>query len=108
MGRSVATFGTSGANNVTITGNYDASANERIFADTSSSAFTVNLPVSPAVGDTIQVIDVAGQFSINNCTIGRNSEKIQNYSEDLILNLDNASITFVYSGSTYGWVFSGL
>jgi len=108
MGRSVATFGTSGANNVTVTSAYDASANERIFADTSSSAFTINLPVSPTVGDTLQIIDVAGQFSVNNVTVGRNSEKIQNYSEDLILNLDNAAITFVYSGATYGWVFSGL
>lgn len=108
MGRSVATFGLSGANNVTVTSGYDASANERVFADTSSSAFTVNLPLSPAVGDTIQIIDVAGNFSINNVTVGRNSEKIQNFEEDLILNLDNAAITFVYSGTTYGWVFSGL
>jgi hypothetical protein len=108
MGRSVATFGLSGVTNTNVTSNYTSDVNERLFADSSSSTFTITLPATPNVGDAVQIIDVAGNFSINNVTVGRNGEKIQNLEEDLIMNLDNAAVTFVYSGATYGWVFSGI
>lgn len=108
MGRSVATFGLSGVTNSTITANHTAEVNERIFADSSSSTFQITLPASPAQGDAVQIIDVAGNFSVNNVTVARNGEKIQNLEEDLIMNLDNCAVTFIYSGVTYGWVFSGI
>jgi hypothetical protein len=107
MGRQVSSFGTDSVTNRTLTTSTTINAGERIFADTTAGAFTITLPASPVAGDTVQIIDVAGIFSTNNVTIGRNGSKIQNLSEDLILNLNNAAITMIFSGATYGWVFVG-
>jgi hypothetical protein len=107
MGRQVSSFGAEGVTNRTLTGSATLTAGERIFANSTSSAFTLTLPSSPADGDTIQVIDVAGTFSINNVTLARNGQKIQNLTEDLVLNLNNAAVTLIYSGATFGWVFIG-
>ena len=107
MGRQVTSFGTESVSNRTLTGAATLVAGERIFANSTSSAFTLTLPSSPVDGDTIQIIDVAGTFKINPVTIARNGSKIQNLSEDLILNLNNAAITMIYSGATFGWVFIG-
>lgn len=107
MGRQVTSFGTEAVVNRTLSSNTNLGAGERVFAVSTSGSFTLTLPSSPVEGDTVQIIDVAGTFSVNPVTIGRNGEKIQNLSEDLILNLNNAAVTMIYSGSTYGWVFIG-
>lgn len=107
MGRQVTSFGTEAVVNKTYTSSQNLEAGERIFANATSGSFTLTLPASPNVGDTIQIIDVAGIFSTNPVTIARNSEKIQNLAEDLVLNLDNSAITMIYSGATFGWVFIG-
>jgi hypothetical protein len=107
MGRQVSSFGTDSVVNVNATANYNINAGERLFANATTAAFTVTLPGAPNVGDTVQIIDVAGVFSINNVTVARNGLKIQNLAEDLILNLNNAAITMIYSGATFGWVFIG-
>jgi hypothetical protein len=107
MGRSVSSFGADAVVNRTLTTSTTVSAGERIFANSTSAAFTITLPSAPNDGDTIQIIDVAGNFAINNVTIARNGLKIQNLAEDLVLNLNNAAITMIYSGATFGWVFIG-
>jgi len=107
MGRSVTSFGTEGVSNRTLTANATLVAGERIFANSTAGAFTLTLPSTPADGATIQIIDVAGTFRTNNVTVARGGEKIQNLTEDLVLNLNNAAITLIYSGSTFGWVFIG-
>jgi hypothetical protein len=107
MGRQVSSFGTDSVVNRTLTTTTTINSGERIFADATAGAFTLNLPAAPAVGDTVQIIDVAGIFNTNNVTVGRNGLRIQNLAEDLVLNLNNAAITMIYSGSTYGWVFIG-
>lgn len=107
MGRQVTSFGTESVTNRTLTANANLVAGERIFANSTSGAFTLTLPSSPADGDTIQIIDVAGTFKTNNVTVARNGEKIQNLTEDLVLNLNNAAVTMIYSGATFGWVFIG-
>ena len=107
MGRQVTSFGTDAVVNRTVTSSGNVAVNERIFADATSAAFTLTLPASPTIGDTIQIIDVAGICATNNITIARNGQRIQNLLEDLVLNLNNAAVTLIYSGSTYGWVFIG-
>jgi len=107
MGRQVSSFGTAGVVNRTLTTSTNINSGERIFANATGGGFTLTLPSAPADGDTIQIIDVAGIFSTNNVTVARNGLKIQNLAEDLILNLNNAAITMIYSGSTFGWVFVG-
>jgi hypothetical protein len=107
MGRQVTSFGTDSVTNRTITTTTSINAGERIFADATAGAFTLTLPTTPNTGDTVQIIDVAGIFQTNNVTVARNGQKIQNLSEDLVLNLSNAAITMIYSGASYGWVFIG-
>jgi len=79
-----------------------AEANNRVVC--TGGGFTVTLPASPSVNDTVQVIDATGAFGSSNVTVARNSEKIQNLAEDLTLNINNTAITLVYTGATYGWL----
>ena len=74
------------------------------FCDTTSAAFTATLPASPTLGNEISFIDYAGTFNTNNLTIGRNGNKIQGASEDLIVSTQRAAFTLVYVDSTQGWL----
>jgi len=107
MGRQVSSFGAGSVTSLTLTSNTTIASGVRVFANATSGAFTITLPASPADGDTVQIIDVAGICQTNNITIARNGSKIQNLSEDLVMNLNNAAITMIYSGVTFGWVFIG-
>jgi hypothetical protein len=94
---------TQGSDWLTKTGAYTAFAGDKIFADTSSSAFTITLPASPSVGDEVRFLDLANTFDTNNLTVGRNSEKIDGATSDLTVATEGAAFALVYSGSTYGW-----
>lgn len=86
-------------------GGYTAVAGDRLMCDTSGAPFTVTLPITPAVGDTVEVTDAAGTFSTNALTIGRNGSKIRSLTEDMTINTNNAALGLVYTGATNGWGF---
>ena len=86
------------------TGAYTAVAGEGVFVNTTSSAFTITLPSSPTLGDEVAIIDYAGTFDSNNCTIGRNSQKIQGAAEDLVVATERAGFTLVFTDGTQGWL----
>ena len=94
---------TQGSDWLTKTGTYTAFAGDKIFANTTSSAFTITLPASPTVGDEIRFVDVANTFDTNNLTVGRNSEKIDGTTADLTVATEGAAFALVYSGSSFGW-----
>tara|TARA_R100000654_G_scaffold2514_3_gene9288 strand:+ start:598 stop:1308 length:711 start_codon:yes stop_codon:yes gene_type:complete len=94
---------TQGSDWLTKTGTYTAFAGDKIFANTTSSAFTITLPASPTVGDEIRFVDVANTFDTNNLTVGRNSEKIDGATADLTVATEGAAFALVYSGSSFGW-----
>ena len=94
---------TQGTDWLTKTGTYTAFAGDKIFVNTSSSAFTITLPASPSVGDEVRFVDLANSFNSNNLTVGRNSEKIDGATSDLTVATQGAAFALVYSGSTYGW-----
>ena len=106
MGRYISTIGTASAATVEVSTTYTASVSDRILADSLGGAFTITLPANAdlLVGDIVQIIDVTGNFATNNVTVGRNSSKIQNATEDLTLDVANVALTLIYTGSTYGWV----
>lgn len=87
----------------TKTGAYTAISGDRIFADTSASAWTLTLPASPSPGAEVAVIDVAGAFAANNLTIARNGNLIMGLAEDVTVSAPNTSVTLIYSGVTNGW-----
>jgi hypothetical protein len=87
------------------TGNFTASAGQGVFANTTSSAFTVTLPASPTLGDEVTIVDYAGTFDSNTLTVGRNSSKILGADEDLTVSTERAAFTLVFTDSTQGWLF---
>ncbi len=86
------------------TGNFTASAGQGVFANTTSSAFTVTLPSSPSLGDEVSIIDYAGTFDTNNLTVGRNSQPIMGEAADLTVAVERSAFTLVYVDSTQGWL----
>ena len=86
------------------TSTYTASAGEGVFANTTSGAFTVNLPSSPSLGDEVSIVDYAGTFDTNNLTVGRNSQPIMGTAADLTVSIERAGLTLVYVDGTQGWL----
>ena len=87
------------------TGNYTASAGQGVFANTTSSAFTVTLP-SGTLGDEVTIVDYAGTFDSNALTVAADgSEKIFGSTDDLTVSTERAAFTLVFTDSTQGWLF---
>lgn len=109
MGRYISETGTASTVVREINSAYDAVVNDRILIDSSSSSFTITLPVvsSLLVNDTIQLIDVTSSLGTNSVTVDRNGALIQGQDEDLTLDSTGATITIMYSGQTYGWIVIG-
>jgi len=86
------------------TSGFTAAAGEGYFCNTNSAAFTATLPASPTIGDSISFIDYAGTFDTNNLTIGRNGKNIQGVAEDLVVSVERAGLTLVFTDNTQGWL----
>jgi len=82
---------------------YTATNGDRIFADTSSGSFTITLPATPAVGDSVRIKDLAGTFATNPLTVDNNGNLIDGQNDTLLVDLHDAGFEVVYSGATYGW-----
>jgi len=106
-GSGVLSFASAGISwqSVQTTG-FTASAGKGYPCNTTSSAFTVTLPASPSVGDTIILLDYAGTFATNNITLGRNSNKIEGGTTNKLLTTNREAVTITYVDSTQGWVSS--
>ena len=76
------------------------------FADTTSAAFTITLPSSPAAGAVVGIADYANTFATNNLTIDRNSSNIGGEAFNAILSTNGVSITLVYVDATQGWIIT--
>lgn len=85
------------------TANFTASSGDRIFADTSAGAFTITLPLTPSVGDHIEIFDAQSSFATHNLTISRNGQLIDSNAGNLISNLDNVHFTLYFNDGAIGW-----
>jgi hypothetical protein len=101
-------FGPTGAvswNTTKITANPNpAVTGVGYFCDTTSAAFTVTLPATPAAGAVIGITDYANTFATNNLTVGRNGSKIGGVSGNATLSTNGIAVTFVYVDATQGWI----
>jgi len=87
------------------TGNYTASAGQGVFVNTTSAAITITLPAG-TIGDEVSIVDYAGTFDSNSCTVAANgSEKIFGSTDDLTVSTERAAFTLVFTDSTQGWLF---
>ena len=89
----------------TTTTAYTAVNGDQIFVDTSSTAVTITLPASPAVGNEVHFIDSKLSFNSNNLIINRNSQPINGATSNLTVSENGESFTLVYANSTKGWIF---
>ena len=86
------------------TSTFTATSGEGYFADTSSGAFTMNLPAGSA-GAIVSVADYTRTFQTNNLTIAPNgAEKIGGVAQTAKLELEGQAATFVYVDGTEGWI----
>lgn len=80
-----------------------AVAGRGYFINTTSATQTVTLPASPAIGDTISIVDYASTFATNNVTINPNGNKIEADTANGSLQTNDQTHTLVYTDSTQGW-----
>jgi len=85
------------------TADFTAAKGEGWLVDSSGGAITVTLPASAQIGDTIRIIDKAGTFDTNSCTINRNGHNIMGLAQNLTLGVEHAGIGLVYADATAGW-----
>ena len=85
-------------------GNYTATAGDKLFIDVSGGTATVTLPASPNMGNEVRVIDATGNAATNNITINRNGNNINGAADNLVLDVNRAAIGLAYYNSTQGWV----
>jgi len=87
------------------TGAFTAAAGQGVFVNTTGSAFAITLPAG-TIGDEVSILDYAGTFDSNACTITANgSEKIFGSTDDLVVSTERAAFTLVFTDGTQGWLF---
>ena len=86
------------------TASFTAVAGNGYPCNTTASAFTMTLPASASVGDTIEVVDYAGTFATNNLTLGNNGLNIKGDAGNKTLKVNRLGLRIVYADATQGWV----
>ena len=87
------------------TGDFTAAAGQGVFVNTTSAAITITLPAG-TIGDEVSILDYAGTFDSNACTVTANgSEKIFGSTDDLTVSTERAAFTLVFTDGTQGWLF---
>lgn len=85
----------------TKTTTYTAVNGDYLFCDTSSAAFTITLPASPTINNTVYFQDAKGTFLTKPLTINRNGQTIMSLSEDLIASANNQGFGLFYNGNDW-------
>jgi hypothetical protein len=86
------------------TATFTAVSGEGYFANTTGSAFNMNLPAGVA-GAIVSVADYAATFQTTNLTVVPNgTDKIGSLNQNATLNVEGQSVTFVFVDSTQGWI----
>ena len=86
---------------------YTAVAGDQIVVDTVANPVTITLPLSPAVGDEVTIMDgsASNGFATNNCIIERNSQPIEGDAVNDTLATNNQCVTLIYANATKGWLY---
>jgi len=100
-------FGRTGTvdwNTTPKTATFTAVSGDGFFANTTGSAFNMNLPAGVA-GAIVSVADYAGTWGTNALTVVPNgSDKIGGINANVGLTTEGQSVTFIFVDSTQGWI----
>ncbi len=88
--------------NYEIAANNTLLPNSRYFVNT-TAARTLTLPSTPAVGAEIWIVDQSNQAETYNITVNNGGSLINGVSDTLVVDINGAIATLVYTGSTLGW-----
>lgn len=72
--------------------------------NTTSAAFTVTLPASPAAGARVALFDAFGTWGEKPPTVARNGQRIMGLLENMVLDVQYLSLELVFVNSARGWV----
>lgn len=98
----------SGGSWIEKTSDYTAVTGDRILTDTSANTFTITLPATPSVGDVVELVD-GSDWAVNNLIVARNGSTIEGGTDDLVLDVGNISVRFLYGGTPETWqVITGV
>lgn len=83
-----------------------ASANNKYMVDTTTTGeqFTFT-GTPPVIGTTLTFSDMKGTFATNNCQVVLNTVPFEGTAapNTVMLNVDNTTTQFIYTGPVYGW-----
>lgn len=86
------------------TANYTVVNGDRVFADMTGGAWTLQLPASASAGHEFELMT----YGANLLSLDRNGLKIAGIADDgAIPGGSNTHLRFVYLNATYGWVYGG-
>lgn len=92
--------GVVGGNWISKTSAYTAVSGDKIIANTTSGPFTITLPPTPIVGDSVEVLDGA-DWSVNNLTVARNNSTVEGTPNDVLVDVKGITVSFIYDGVTW-------
>lgn len=78
-------------------------AGQVLFINTTSKASTVKLPPNPSSGERVQIIDARGNAQTYNIRVSGNGRRINGTTNDYVININNASVTFVWDDANANW-----
>lgn len=87
---------------VAVSSNITLEVKKRYFVNTSVSRSLI-LPLSPVLGDEIQIFDANGNAGVNNVVIDNNGQKINGVLDVAVLDVNGFAAAFIYTGPLYGW-----
>lgn len=88
---------------IIITSAYTAVVEDKIQADTSGGAFTITLPATASVGDSIEIEDAKLSWPTHNLTIARNGLLINGGTSNYTASVVGNKLSVIYISSGYGW-----
>jgi hypothetical protein len=86
------------------TSGFTAAIDGGYFCNTTSAAFTVTLPATPARGDFVVIVDYAGTAGTNNILIGANGNNINGVAGNAAIRTNRQGLTLTYIDATQGWL----
>ena len=72
-----------------------------VLVDTTSSAFSLTLPLSPVTGEWFTIVDNTANFGTHNLTINPNGKNINGSSSNIIFSVSSMSHTLFYNGTQW-------